>query len=145
MRASYPARYQGAPPPRSQVRVGDGERERAVQRLRGAYADGRLSSEEFEERLSLAFAAQTRRDLQRLTRDLPRDRDMRERAGRAAFRWHAATYLTVNGGLVVSWLATGGPFWPAGSIGPWGGWRPRSSRSASAWPSRPRHAATFSA
>ena|SRR5437763_7500532 len=122
MRASYPARYQGAPPPRSQVRVGDGERERAVQRLRGAYADGRLSSEEFEERLSLAFAAQTRRDLQRLTRDLPRDRDMRERAGRAAFRWHAATYLTVNGGLVVSWLATGGPFWPAGSIGPWGGW-----------------------
>jgi hypothetical protein len=35
-------------------------------------------------------------------------------------RWHAASYAAVNGGLVATWAATGGEFWPAASLAPWG-------------------------
>jgi Domain of unknown function (DUF1707) len=104
----------------SQTRATDADRERSAERLRRAYADGCLSEGEFEERIVAAFAARTRGDLRRLTRDLPRDLTRLERAGRAAFHWHAVTYVTVNSGLVAAWAATGGPFWPAGSLGPWG-------------------------
>ena len=105
---------------RSDVLVSDPERERATERLRRAYADGRLSHEELEARVALALGARTRADLRRLTRDLPRDKARLEAAGRAALRWHAFSYATVNAGLVATWAATGGPFWPPGSLGPWG-------------------------
>lgn len=105
---------------RSQVRVTDTERDRCADRLREAYQAGALSEDEFEERLSKALAARTRGDLVPLTRDLPRDRSLRDAAAAASFRWHAVTYGAVNGGLVATWAATGGDFWPAASIGPWG-------------------------
>jgi hypothetical protein len=53
------------------VRVGDGERERAILRLREAVVEGRLTLEEFTDRVGSAQAARTGRDLAELTDDLP--------------------------------------------------------------------------
>jgi class 3 adenylate cyclase len=53
------------------VRVSDADRDRAVVTLREHTAAGRLTLEEFSERLELAYAARTRDDLEGVTRDLP--------------------------------------------------------------------------
>jgi hypothetical protein len=53
------------------VRIGDAEREAAANSLREHYASGRLTMEEFQERLDAVFAAKTDRDLEKLTEDLP--------------------------------------------------------------------------
>src|ERR1700733_1795464 len=60
-------------PPRSaprDLRASDGDRERVVAMLGDALADGRLSHEEYSERMPLALAARTLGDLAGLTRDL---------------------------------------------------------------------------
>lgn len=56
---------------RSNDRIGDAEREHAVDRLREHHMVGRLSSAEFEDRLDLVHAAITHRDLAEAERDLP--------------------------------------------------------------------------
>lgn len=53
------------------LRIGDAERESAAAELREHYANGRLTLEEFSQRLDAVFAAKTQRDLQRITSDLP--------------------------------------------------------------------------
>lgn len=53
------------------LRAGDADREAAAATLREHYAQGRLSLEEFNERLDGAFAATTVSQLSQLTRDLP--------------------------------------------------------------------------
>jgi Domain of unknown function (DUF1707) len=53
------------------LRVGDADREAAAGRLREHYAQGRLTLEEFNQRLDAVFAATTRSQLGALTRDLP--------------------------------------------------------------------------
>ena len=53
------------------VRASDAERDLAVERLERAAAPGRLSLEEFDRRVTAAWAATTRRELATLTRDLP--------------------------------------------------------------------------
>jgi hypothetical protein len=55
------------------VRASDAERERAVELLRRHSVDGRLTLEEFAARISLAYDAKTRQDLDELTRDLPEE------------------------------------------------------------------------
>ena len=54
-----------------EVRASDAEREQAVVRLRDATAEGRLTLEEFSERVESAYAAKTNDELQRLMDDLP--------------------------------------------------------------------------
>jgi hypothetical protein len=54
-----------------ELRVSDADREAAVARLRVAGGEGRLTLEELAERVELADAARTRRDLDSLTADLP--------------------------------------------------------------------------
>jgi hypothetical protein len=61
----------GVPDPN--VRASDADRERIVEQLRQHTADGRLTMDEFEERMTAAYAARTYRDLAELTRDLPVD------------------------------------------------------------------------
>lgn len=56
------------PPP---VRVGHDERERAVSALGEHYAQGRLDSGEYEERVGAAYAARTTHDIAVLFHDLP--------------------------------------------------------------------------
>ena len=53
------------------VRASDAERDQAAEILRAGYAEGRLSRDELDERVTAAYAAKTRADLQDLTRDLP--------------------------------------------------------------------------
>ena len=53
------------------IRVSDEERERSVVLLRDAVVSGRLTLEEFSERVGRAQLARTDRDLAELTVDLP--------------------------------------------------------------------------
>lgn len=55
----------------SSLRVGNTEREAVAAELREHYAHGRLSMEEFNQRLDATFAAKTQRDLAEVTADLP--------------------------------------------------------------------------
>jgi hypothetical protein len=81
------------------MRIGDADREAVAAHLREHYAQGRLTMDEFDQRLDAAFAATMRSQLSALTRDLPpaaapsaplpvsvagarRERAGRERAGR---------------------------------------------------------------
>jgi hypothetical protein len=53
-----------------ELRASDADRERAVEVLRRAASDGRLSVDELEERVTNAYAARTRKELEPLTADL---------------------------------------------------------------------------
>ncbi|MER0245201.1 DUF1707 domain-containing protein, partial [Streptomyces sp. HSW2009] len=53
------------------MRASDAERERVAEALREAVAEGRLTMEEFDERLEAAYTARTHADLEPLVRDLP--------------------------------------------------------------------------
>lgn len=53
------------------LRVADSDREEVAELLRNAVAEGRLELTELDERLSLAYAAKTRSELDRITADLP--------------------------------------------------------------------------
>jgi len=54
-----------------ELRASDAERERAVVRLREACAEGRLTLQEFSQRVEQAHAARTRGELERVASDLP--------------------------------------------------------------------------
>jgi hypothetical protein len=60
--------------PGDNLRVGDAEREAVAAELREHYAQGRLSIEDFQQRLDAAYAAKTRGDLDKLISDLPHAR-----------------------------------------------------------------------
>lgn len=53
------------------VRASDAERDQAAEVLRAAFAEGRLTRTELDERLAVAYAAKTHADLRDLTGDLP--------------------------------------------------------------------------
>jgi len=53
------------------ARASDAEREAVADRLQRAAAEGRLTAEELDERLGVAYAARTRAELEPLTADLP--------------------------------------------------------------------------
>jgi hypothetical protein len=53
------------------LRIGDAERESVAAELREHYAHGRLTHDEFSQRLDAVFAAKTQRDLRHITSDLP--------------------------------------------------------------------------
>ena len=54
-----------------QLRAADADRERAVEILRQAAAEGRITFDELDERVNRAYAARTFADLEALTGDLP--------------------------------------------------------------------------
>jgi len=66
-----PAAYQPAP----QQRIGDAERDAAIEELRAHMAAGRLTIDEFDERMGEALQAKTRPQLNFLFDDLPTDPD----------------------------------------------------------------------
>jgi hypothetical protein len=53
------------------VRASDAERDEAAAILRDAYAEGRLTRAELDDRIEAAYAARTRADLSGLISDLP--------------------------------------------------------------------------
>jgi hypothetical protein len=63
----------------SDLRIGDAERDAAIEMLNQHFAAGRLTQREHDERTSLALAARTRADLDALVADLPNLREDRPR------------------------------------------------------------------
>jgi Domain of unknown function (DUF1707) len=107
------------------LRVSDAERERAVERLRSAAGEGRLATEELEERISGALNARTHGDLERLLSDLPGPRLPAPRQTRPpapppdparrreALAQATVGFLTPNVVCLAVWAATGADnFWP---------------------------------
>jgi hypothetical protein len=62
-------------PERPGIRIGHDEREAAVRELGEHFSEGRLDPQEYEERMSAAYAARTTDDLAPLFADLPRQQD----------------------------------------------------------------------
>jgi hypothetical protein len=62
------------------IRVSDADRDRAAARLRDHFAEGRLTQEELDERISAALGAKTFGDLRRLMADLPQPEPVPTRA-----------------------------------------------------------------
>jgi len=107
------------------MRASDAEREQAADALREHYAAGRLSAEEFGERLDAVYAASTAGELEQLRHDLP-DLPPSPPARRAELQRRQAELrgqlLQRAGGsfspfviCTVIWAASGatGSFWPA--------------------------------
>jgi Domain of unknown function (DUF1707) len=110
------------------LRIGDAEREAVAAELREHYAHGRLTIEEFNERLDATFAAKTQSDLSRLTADLPHVRSggsplPSSRTGRGHL---LATGPSGHGAVATSW--PGADWTRAG--GDWAGQRSRHSIGA---------------
>ena len=53
------------------MRISDSDRDRVAAQLRDYYAEGRLTSEELDERVTAALSAKTAGDLRRIMADLP--------------------------------------------------------------------------
>lgn len=99
----------------SQMRAADTDRDRVVERLRSAAAEGRLSADDLEQRLETALAAPTYAELETVVGDLPapprpvrRDSDL-------------GAYVATSALLLAIWALTGmGYFWPVWPILGWG-------------------------
>jgi Domain of unknown function (DUF1707) len=99
------------------IRAADSDRERVADRLRDAAADGRLDSDELEERLERAFGARTYAELDALVADLPSPaRERRRPPRRRGAPLRALVWVSVL--LIAIWAVSGaGYFWPAWAIG----------------------------
>jgi Domain of unknown function (DUF1707) len=105
----------------SSLRVADADRERLADELREHMLAGRLTPEEFEERLDTTYKAKTQSDLDALHVDLPispaavqRSLAERRRHLRVRLLQEAGGSLAASGVCVAIWLAAGaqGQFWP---------------------------------
>ncbi|MEV8638552.1 DUF1707 domain-containing protein [Streptosporangium sp. NPDC051023] len=127
--------------PGPEMRASDGDRDKVAGVLREHYAQGRLTVEEFDERLEQLYSSKTYGELARLTSDLPdvdlrrlpeasprsperRDRHEAQNKGVAAMwgAWAAAS--GVNWAIWLILGVTNGldfPYpWPLWVMGPWG-------------------------
>jgi len=71
----------------SSVRASDAERDRVIDRLRKACAEGRIVAHELEERIARALRAETHGDLDAVVADLPREKVARKRRSRLLVRY----------------------------------------------------------
>ncbi|HKG04392.1 MAG TPA: DUF1707 domain-containing protein [Conexibacter sp.] len=107
------------------LRASDAERERTATLLRDHAAAGRLTPEELDERLDVAYAARTVGELDALVHDLPAEagrplsarrpaRSAQREAARSRLLHAIGVAVLVSVAATAIWLATGadGPFWP---------------------------------
>jgi uncharacterized membrane protein len=87
------------------IRVSDADRDRVTARLREHFAEGRLTQDELDERISAALNAKTFGDLRPVMADLPEPAPVPSRAG-APRPWAGPPH---------TW---GGPYWVARRRGP---------------------------
>ncbi|GGF96700.1 hypothetical protein GCM10007304_08340 [Rhodococcoides trifolii] len=103
------------------IRIGDHERQAAVDALTTAVGEGRLTLSEFERRSGIAWAAVHSEDLESVLHDLPQPEPTPERVPNDWIPWIAVNVLCVG-----IWLATclaGASLlypWPIWVAGPWG-------------------------
>ncbi|MFJ6134559.1 DUF1707 and DUF4190 domain-containing protein [Kitasatospora sp. NPDC092286] len=67
----YAGSWQPAPTPQSAMRAAHTDRDRTIDVLKAAFAEGRLSADEYGQRFEAASGAQTYGELARLVADLP--------------------------------------------------------------------------
>ena len=129
------------------LRIGDAERDVTTRQLRECFAQGRLTIDEFNDRLGQALAATTQSELDRLTQDLPPTRpspaplpytagyrgDPRYayNPGRDQGGWQGASsgcgsrmrsrVMAMVAGLLVLWLLLSTVITPLGMMFPFGG------------------------
>ncbi|WP_157180974.1 DUF1707 SHOCT-like domain-containing protein [Actinopolymorpha alba] len=128
-----------------EMRASDNDREKIASRLRDAHAEGRLSIDEFQDRLDVLYKANTYGELEPLVRDIPvtRTPNKAPAAPQSAPAQAPATPQKRTGGdraMAVLWTiwacavsvnlvvwvmtsATNGKleyFWPIWVAGPWG-------------------------
>lgn len=125
-----------------ETRASDDDREKIAARLRDAHTDGRLSSEEFHDRLDALYTARTYGELEPLVRDIPVVRSRpaepaapptgpppvpstRTGGDRAIAVLWALWAAAVSINLVIWVLVSIGSgtlyyFWPMWVAGPWG-------------------------
>src|SRR4051794_22309733 len=93
------------------VRASDAEREALVDRLRHAAAEGRLDADELERRVSGAYGATSRAELDALVADLPAPpappAPPPARVDGEELRRRVAGFITPNLVCIIIWLATG--------------------------------------
>src|SRR5437762_12244724 len=101
-----------------EVLASDADRERVVDALRQHCTDGRLTLDDFEERLGEVYAARTLRDLDWPLRQLPAPAPPPPpRPPRAPLNPHLKRWLAISALLVAIWAFAGaGYFWPAWPI-----------------------------
>jgi Domain of unknown function (DUF1707)/2TM domain len=106
------------------LRIGDAERGMVVDQLADHHAAGRLTLEEFQDRMAAAWTARTAADLDALVRDLPaQPRPSRPPAAATRLRLdpHVTAYLAVIALLWLIWLVTGAGYpWPIWPMLGWG-------------------------
>ncbi|WP_051407517.1 DUF1707 domain-containing protein [Nocardia sp. CNY236] len=106
------------------LRASDADREKIIDQLRQAIAEGRLSLPEFDERLRQVYAAKTYGELTPLLSDLPVPRDARLARTARIPQWVTVMWIPwvfVNSLCLAIYLATGaGYFWPFWVAVPWG-------------------------
>jgi hypothetical protein len=84
--------------PDPDLRAADTDREATAERLRASHAEGRLDTEELQQRLERCYAAKTLGDLKELVSDLPGERTGRESSAQPPFRhwrWRLAPFAPV--------------------------------------------------
>ena len=94
--------------------VSDAERQRVADQLRGHYEAGRLTLDEFQQRLDEAHAARTQEQLGHSLRQLPDARLPSVRPRDTRWRSLALQYALVNAVAILVWVFGGasGDFWP---------------------------------
>jgi len=106
-------------PDSPRVRASDAEREKVVTAVQKAGADGRLTLDEVEERLTAVYATRYRDELVQYTADLPSERQppgrpLITRRPTGPLAVHASIVAVFAVVLVVRWVAGGAAFfWPA--------------------------------
>lgn len=117
-----------------ELRAGDADRDRTITELREAYAEGRLTADEFSDRLTKAQAARTFGELAALTADLPplsraqaevarAEVGSRRKGLRQAWGAWLGVAILVNVIWGATWITDPGPapyYWPIWVWGPWG-------------------------
>ena len=117
------------------IRASDADRDRAAALLREHHAAGRLTPDEFSERLDSAFTAKTVGEIDGLLRDLPgidlyrlpdaaltrQPRQNQPRRHTEAWRIAWAGWLSCALLFFVIWALSGHGYpWPLWIVGPWG-------------------------
>ena len=104
------------PEPSGGLRASDAERERVAEALRRHHVDGRIDTDELQERLERCYAARTGGELTALLADLPGEAPPRRpypRAGRTRWPLAAAVLIVLLAFATVGAIAHGhhpGPF-----------------------------------
>jgi hypothetical protein len=106
----------------TEIRIADAEREVVVEQLRRAAGEGRLDTDELEERVEAALRSRTDAELARVTADLPSERRGRRRRREAGrLREHRLAFAVAAPGMIGIWAFTGADyFWPIWPILGWG-------------------------